>query len=381
MHLRSACHVSPGIAYRRLRSRIRSLKRSHACDQRPHLRIGRRALARACRRQFRPAPASAWSAATAAERPRCFASSPARSCPEQGEVRLAARAHWPPRPGGAGRPPLPARRRAAADTRTHGAAGRGGNGARPRAHRRDPDAARRYRRAFSAGARRRNPVRPWFFPCRPATALHRILRRLAHARGARRDLFASPTCCLLDEPTNYLDLEATLWLEQHIARYPHTVMVISHDRDLLDKAVDWILHLEAGKLTLYRGGYSAFDASAASGWRSIASARRSRKPSAARLQAFVDRFRAKATKARQAQSRVKLLAKLDPVVALVAEEAPRRSRFRSPRSACRRRSSRSTTFRSATSRVVRCSAASPFASTTTIALRFSAPTAMANRPW
>ena len=68
-------------------------------------------------------------------------------------------------------------------------------------------------------------------------------------------LFSQPDLLLLDEPTNYLDLEATLWLEDHIARYPHTVIVISHDRDLLDTAVDWILHLEAGKLTLYRGGY------------------------------------------------------------------------------------------------------------------------------
>ena len=72
-------------------------------------------------------------------------------------------------------------------------------------------------------------------------------------------LFAEPDLLLLDEPTNYLDLEATLWLEAHITRYPRTVVVISHDRDLLDKAVDWILHLEAGKLTLYRGGYTAFE--------------------------------------------------------------------------------------------------------------------------
>src|SRR5438105_11069577 len=64
-------------------------------------------------------------------------------------------------------------------------------------------------------------------------------------------LFAAPDLLLLDEPTNYLDLEGTLWLEDHIARYPHTVIVISHDRDLLDNAVDWILHLERGKLTLY----------------------------------------------------------------------------------------------------------------------------------
>ena len=72
-------------------------------------------------------------------------------------------------------------------------------------------------------------------------------------------LFSEPDLLLLDEPTNYLDLEATLWLEEHIARYPRTVIIISHDRDLLDTAVDWILHLEGGKLTLYRGGYTAFE--------------------------------------------------------------------------------------------------------------------------
>ena len=72
-------------------------------------------------------------------------------------------------------------------------------------------------------------------------------------------LFAEPDLLLLDEPTNYLDLEGTLWLEEHLARYPHTVIVISHDRDLLDTAVDQILSLEASKLTLYRGGYSDFE--------------------------------------------------------------------------------------------------------------------------
>jgi ATP-binding cassette subfamily F protein 3 len=72
-------------------------------------------------------------------------------------------------------------------------------------------------------------------------------------------LFSASDLLLLDEPTNYLDLEATLWLEDHIARYPRTVIVISHDRDLLDTAVGWILHLEAGKLTLYRGGYTSFE--------------------------------------------------------------------------------------------------------------------------
>ena len=136
-------------------------------------------------------------------------------------------------------------------------------------------------------------------------------------------LFAAPDLLLLDEPTNYLDLEATLWLEGHIARYPRAVIVISHDRDLLDKAVDWILHLEAGTLTLYRGGYTAFERQRRERQTLDRKLAVRQEAERARLQAFVDRFRAKATKARQAQSRVKLLAKLEPVAAIVAEEVPR----------------------------------------------------------
>jgi ATP-binding cassette, subfamily F, member 3 len=133
-------------------------------------------------------------------------------------------------------------------------------------------------------------------------------------------LFAEPDLLLLDEPTNYLDLEATLWLQERIARYPRTVIVISHDRDLLDSAVDWILHLETGKLALYRGGYSAFERQRRE--RQTLDLKLAKRVDAERkrLQAFVERFRAKATKARQAQSRVKLLAKLEPVAAVVADE-------------------------------------------------------------
>ena len=133
-------------------------------------------------------------------------------------------------------------------------------------------------------------------------------------------LFAEPDLLLLDEPTNYLDLEGTLWLDDHLARYPRTVIVISHDRDLLDNAVDWILHLEGGKLTLYRGGYTSFARQRAE--RMALDAKHAKKQEAERkhLQAFVDRFKAKATKARQAQSRVKLLAKLEPIVAVASDE-------------------------------------------------------------
>ncbi len=134
------------------------------------------------------------------------------------------------------------------------------------------------------------------------------------------ELFSQPDLLLLDEPTNYLDLEGTLWLEAHLARYPHTVIVISHDRDLLDNAVDWILHLEGGKLTLYRGGYTSFARQRAE--RQALNAKMAKKQQQQRqhLQAFVDRFRAKASKARQAQSRLKLLAKLEPIAALVGDE-------------------------------------------------------------
>src|SRR5215217_8474515 len=133
-------------------------------------------------------------------------------------------------------------------------------------------------------------------------------------------LFAAPDLLLLDEPTNYLDLEGTLWLEDHIARYPHTVIVVSHDRDLLDNAVDSILHLEANKLSFYRGGYTAFERQRRERQTLDLKLAKRQELERKRLTAFVDRFRAKATKARQAQSRMKLLAKLEPVLAIVAHE-------------------------------------------------------------
>ena len=133
-------------------------------------------------------------------------------------------------------------------------------------------------------------------------------------------LFSEPDLLLLDEPTNYLDLEGTLWLTDHLARYPRTVIVISHDRDLLDDAVEWILHIDAGKLALYRGGYTAFARQRAE--RQALNAAIAKKQEAERkhLQAFVDRFKAKASKARQAQSRVKKLAKLAPLAPLAEDE-------------------------------------------------------------
>ncbi len=133
-------------------------------------------------------------------------------------------------------------------------------------------------------------------------------------------LFAAPDLLLLDEPTNYLDLEGTLWLEDHLAHYPRTVIVISHDRDLLETSVDQILHLEHGKLTLYKGSYSSFEEQRAT--RAMLDAKNVKRQESERkrLQAFVDRFKAKASKARQAQSRMKMLERMKPVTALVTQD-------------------------------------------------------------
>ncbi|MDV7269537.1 ABC-F family ATP-binding cassette domain-containing protein [Thioclava sp. A2] len=128
-------------------------------------------------------------------------------------------------------------------------------------------------------------------------------------------LFAQPDLLLLDEPTNYLDLEGALWLEQYLAKYPHTVIVISHDRDLLNRAVGSILHLEERKLTLYQGGYDTFARTRALKREAQAAAAKKQEARRAHLQSFVDRFKAKATKAAQAQSRVKMLEKMVPITA------------------------------------------------------------------
>jgi ATP-binding cassette subfamily F protein 3 len=133
-------------------------------------------------------------------------------------------------------------------------------------------------------------------------------------------LFSEPDILLLDEPTNYLDLEGTLWLQAHLAKYPRTVLIISHDRDLLDNAVDSILHLDQQSLTFFRGGYSQFERQRRE--RQALDAKLARKQQAQRehLIAFVERFRAKATKARQAQSRLKMLERLEPISARTADD-------------------------------------------------------------
>ncbi|WP_126977554.1 ABC-F family ATP-binding cassette domain-containing protein [Frigidibacter oleivorans] len=128
-------------------------------------------------------------------------------------------------------------------------------------------------------------------------------------------LFAQPDYLLLDEPTNYLDLEGALWLESYLAKYPHTVLIISHDRGLLNRAVGAILHLDDRKLTLWSGPYDQFARQRAEQRAVQAAEARKQEARRAHLQSFVDRFKAKASKARQAQSRVKMLEKMTPITA------------------------------------------------------------------
>src|SRR5271155_1347257 len=132
-------------------------------------------------------------------------------------------------------------------------------------------------------------------------------------------LFAQPDLLLLDEPTNYLDLEGALWLEARLKKYPHTALIVSHDRELLNNSVDAILHLSGGKLDLYTGGYDDFEKRRAEKSRLLSATRAKQDAERAHLQKFIDRFRAKASKAAQAQSRIKRLAKLEPIAEVIEE--------------------------------------------------------------
>ncbi|MDR7114281.1 ABC-F family ATP-binding cassette domain-containing protein [Caulobacter sp. BE254] len=132
-------------------------------------------------------------------------------------------------------------------------------------------------------------------------------------------LFAEPDMLLLDEPTNYLDLEGALWLEARLQKYPHTALIVSHDRELLNNSCTHMLHLAGGKLELYTGGYDDFEQRRAEKARLQLSAKAKQDAERAHLQAFVDRFKAKASKAAQAQSRMKRLAKMQPVATTIEE--------------------------------------------------------------
>ncbi|MDF2618009.1 MAG: transporter related protein [Xanthobacteraceae bacterium] len=134
-------------------------------------------------------------------------------------------------------------------------------------------------------------------------------------------LFAEPDLLLLDEPTNYLDLEGTLWLQDYLVRYPRTVLIVSHDRELLNQSVQFILHLDQGKLTLWRGGYDSFERQRAEKQALDQKARAKQDARRKHMESFVERFRAKASKAKQAQSRLKALARMAPIAEAVGEQA------------------------------------------------------------
>lgn len=133
-------------------------------------------------------------------------------------------------------------------------------------------------------------------------------------------LFLEPEILLLDEPTNYLDLEGTLWLETYLKSYPHTVVIVSHDRELLNQAVTHIVHLAQGKLTIFTGGYDNFEKQRRQQQSLELKLKKKQDDERRRIQTFIDRFRAKATKASQAQSRIKALAKLEPIVAQIEDQ-------------------------------------------------------------
>ncbi|MDC1228864.1 ATP-binding cassette domain-containing protein [Octadecabacter sp.] len=134
-------------------------------------------------------------------------------------------------------------------------------------------------------------------------------------------LFSEPDLLLLDEPTNYLDLEGALWLEAYLVKYPHTVLIVSHDRELLNRSVGGILHLEDKGLIYYTGNYDMFVKQRAEKRALLASAAKKQDAKRAHLEAFVNRFKAKASKAKQAQSRVKALEKMETI--RVPEDAAR----------------------------------------------------------
>src|SRR3954470_9141247 len=132
-------------------------------------------------------------------------------------------------------------------------------------------------------------------------------------------LFSEPDLLLLDEPSNHLDLEATLWLENFLKAYPAMMVVISHERDLLNNVVDTILHLEGGKTTMYTGGYDSFERQRAERAAQLAAAKASQDAQRAKLQDYIARNSARASTAKQAQSRQKMLAKMQPIAAMAED--------------------------------------------------------------
>ncbi len=136
-------------------------------------------------------------------------------------------------------------------------------------------------------------------------------------------LFSAPDLLLLDEPSNHLDLEATLWLENFLKAYAGTLIVISHERDLLNNVVDTILHLQGGKLAVYTGGYDSFETQRAERAAHLAAAKAAQDAQRARLQDYIARNSARASTAKQAQSRAKMLSRMQPIAALMEDPSLR----------------------------------------------------------
>jgi len=136
-------------------------------------------------------------------------------------------------------------------------------------------------------------------------------------------LFVEPEILLLDEPTNHLDLEAIMWLETYLENYPHTLLIISHDRELLNKCTDHIIHVDQQQLTVYAGNYDTFERERAAALGMQQKMFEKQQAQRAHMKEFIDRFKAKASKARQAQSRVKALERMDLVDAVIADRAVR----------------------------------------------------------
>ena len=136
-------------------------------------------------------------------------------------------------------------------------------------------------------------------------------------------LFSNPDLLLLDEPTNYLDFEGTVWLENYLSKFKNTVLVISHDRNLLNKSVNGILHLSNKKLQFYTGNYDTFDNERRAQLEQKISLKSKQDAKRAHIQSFVDRFKAKASKAKQAQSRIKILEKMKPIIVEEDQKIPK----------------------------------------------------------